>query len=108
MTTVKFLTEFEVKEIAYRTSYLMINGWKRYSVTYDLLEKERPDLQYEEKDHIWIKEMTEFVGTNFECHVIDYNFTSEKKVSHYFTLNEAYHHQMKKSLSEPNSSVVMD
>lgn len=97
MINVKVLTEFEIKEIAYQTCYLMINGWKRYNITYELLEKERPDLQYEDKDHIWMKEITEWIGAGFECHLIWHN--GDEKVSSYFTLNEAYHHQIKKKLN---------
>jgi len=106
MTNIKVLNEFEIKEIAYQTCYLMMHGWKRYNVTYDLLEKERPDLPYEEKDHVWMKEITEFVGAGLECHEISYY--NGTKISSYFTLSEAYHRQLKKSLLESKSSAVMD
>ena len=106
MTNIKVLNEYEIKEIAYQTSYLMMNGWKRYNVTYDLLEKERPDLNYEDKDHIWMKEIHEFVGAGLERHEISHY--NGAKISSYFTLNEAYHHQLKRSLLESKSSAVMD
>ena len=101
MTTVKVLNEFEVKEIAYQTCYLMMHGWKRYIVTYDVLEKERPDLEYEDKDHLWMKEITECIGgtkisKGFETQLTEYY----KKPSPYFTLDEAYYYEMSKLLTE--------
>jgi len=94
------LTDFEVKEISYQTFFLMMNGWKKMHLTYDLFEKERPDLYFdkrkdidsrlEERNHMWVKE--------------DYKFDFEQpmipsiKYSKYFTLNEAYHHQIKINL----------
>jgi hypothetical protein len=105
MTNINFtgLTEFEAKEIAYQTCFLMMNGWKKMHLTYDLFEKERPDLyfnkrkdvdsRFEERNHLWTK--GDYVA---EVSYQPNGWGYETKTSKYFTLEEAYNHQIKQNL----------
>ena len=104
--------ELEIKETAYRTSYLMMNGWVRYFVTWDLLEENRPDLYHNERNdvarkNVWRKELPDAIWNDpggFESQLISVNFLKKdiypvrEQMTTYFTLDEAYHHQMNKSL----------
>lgn len=103
VTNINFtgLTEFEAKEIAYQTCFLMMNGWQKARLNYDLFEKERPDLyfdkrkgvdlRFEERNHLWIK--SDYMA---EVSYHPNGFQFETKTSKYFTLEEAYDYQINK------------
>lgn len=83
---VEIICEKEVEDIAYMTSFLIHNGWKR---TYLKLDSPESKFNLFDCDYVWFKDgiirMAYYIGPN--------GWESKEIETKYFTLKEAFNHQ---------------